>query len=88
MTWHFTPGEVAALGALGAVAIVGWQRPELAPATGLLVGGAGGLLRQHMFGFCLFREDECRRERVAAMVAGALIGAGVGLLRRDYERAR
>ena len=81
--------EVAALGAIVALAVVGYNQPEVAPATGVIGGALGGWLKHSITGFCVFKSaDRCMRERVAAIASGAFIGAGVGVVRRGYRRAQ
>lgn len=88
VAYQVDASDVLWLGALGAVFAVGMNRPELAPVTSMIAGGGSGWLKHRMFGFCVFKPaDTCRRERNAAMISGALIGAGVGVVRRSYEGA-
>ena len=86
---RFDASEVLAMGAIAAVFVVGMNRPELAPVTSMIAGAGSGWLKHRVIGFCIFKgADRCRRERNAAMISGAFMGAGVGVIRRSYERKR
>lgn len=81
--------DVVAMGVIGALAVIGANQPEAAPATGMIGGAVAGWLKYSITGFCVFKgADRCMRERMAAIASGAFIGAGVGVVRRGYRRAQ
>ena len=81
--------EVLWLGAIAAVAVVGINRPELAPVTSMIAGGGSGWLKHRMFGFCFFKGvDRCRKERNASIISGMFIGAGIGVVRKSYHERK